>query len=148
MAGSREREGASLVLSNSGPCPPDLDHDLTPLRRLASASQDALVFFCEAIGRSPTAARVFDRLDERLARLRREAFGRRGWLLSWQRRPDGSWLARLSGPGLARTIERSARTRSCAILRTARVMARIRAFRAQPRTCPGPDPDSQHATTP
>ena len=126
---------------------PQLDHYLTPLRRLAGVSQDGLDWLCEALATAPTAfpAGAIDRLDERLARARREAFGRRNWLLSWHRAPDGSWRARLSGPDSDRTIERSARTRACAILLSARAMSRIRAFRARIGTPPGPDPDSRFA---
>lgn len=137
-----------LVPGKSGLHSHRLRDDANPLRRLLTASHDVLALFCEAVGRSPRPARVFDRLDERLAVARRAAFGRRRWLLSWHRRPDGSWLARLSGPGAERTVERSARTRSCAILRAARASGRIREFHDQTRARTGLDPDSRHAATP
>lgn len=107
---------------------PRLDHYLTPFRHLAWATGDGLALLCEVLTLSPF---CLDRLDERLARARREAFGRRAWLLSWHREPDGSWRARLSGPDLERTVERTARTRACAVRRTARAAVRIRAYRAR-----------------
>ena len=113
-----------------------------------AASQDGLALFCEAWASSRLPVLGLDGLDERLARARRQAFGRRCCVLSWQRELDGSWRARLSGPDLEMTIERSARTRACAIFRSARVLRRIRAFRARLATCPDPDPDSRHAEAP
>jgi len=85
----------------------------------------------------------FDRLDERRARGRREAFGRRARLLSWAPGPDGLWTARLSAPGVRTTIERSARTRCGAIDRAARVLDRIVEVRDRlgPRPDPGARPD-------
>lgn len=85
-------------------------------------------------------ARVVDLLDERIARRRREEFGRRGWLLSWQREPDGRWKARLSGPEAVHTIERTATTRSRAIARSARAMTRLRSIRARLGARTTPDP--------
>ncbi len=125
-----------------------LRDDVGLLRRLVSASQDALAVFCEALGRSSRPALLLDRLDERLALARRAEFGRRLWLLSWHRRPDATWTARLSGPGFERTVERSARTRAFAISRAARASGRIREFRERTRSRPGLDPDSRHAATP
>jgi hypothetical protein len=72
---------------------------------------------------------VLDRLDERLAVRKRRALGPRGWLVSWQRCPDGRWLARLSGPESVRTIERSGRTRASAISRSARALDRLSVLR-------------------
>jgi hypothetical protein len=141
-------EGAILVPGRSGQKLQQLGHDVSPLRRLISASQDGLALFFEAVGRSPLPARIFNRLDERLAVARRAALGRRRWLLSWHRRPDGSWLARLSGPGFERTIERSALTRSGSILLATRALNRIQKFRDQTRIRPGLDSDSRHAALP
>lgn len=61
--------------------------------------------------------------DERWARLMREEFGRRRWILSWQRREgaDG-WIARLSCPRLAETIEREGNSRCHAIGRANRAL--------------------------
>jgi hypothetical protein len=73
--------------------------------------------------------RVLDRLDERVAVRTRRALGPRGWLVSWQRCPDGRWLARLSGPESVRTIERSGRTRVSAVSRSARAFNRLSALR-------------------
>jgi hypothetical protein len=88
---------------------------------------------------------VLDALDERRARRLRDEFGRRLWLLSWHQQPDRRWRARLSGPGLVCTIERSARTRRRAIGRTARAMSRIMAHQArtEPAGVRCPDPPSQ-----
>src|SRR5438128_2094524 len=62
---------------------------------------------------------IVDFMDERVARRHRRVFGRRRLLLSWQREPDGRWKARLSGPGLVHTIERTGRSRRRAIARAA-----------------------------
>jgi hypothetical protein len=112
---------------------PRIDHYLTPLRLLGRATQDGLARFCEALTpRGPGRSyRAVDLVDERLARARRESLGRRGLLVSWHPEPDGSWRARLSGPGEMRTIERSARTRSLAIVRSARALASVQSFRAR-----------------
>jgi hypothetical protein len=56
-----------------------------------------------------------DRRDELRARLLREVFGRRRWLLSWQRLGRRRWLARLSCPDLAETVEAIGWTRCRAI---------------------------------
>jgi hypothetical protein len=80
-------------------------------------------------------AAAADALDERGARRRRRELGRRGLLLSWQREPDGRWKARLSGPGLVQTLERTGRSRRRAIDRSARALDRLPALRA--RICRG-----------
>ncbi len=103
----------------------------TPLRQLA-----ILLKF----GPGPLVARLIDRADERLARRRRESFGRRHWLLSWQRESDGRWKARLSGPETVHTVERTATTRSRAIDRSARALTRLGTIRD--RLDAGPTPDS------
>ncbi|MBX6316353.1 MAG: hypothetical protein IRY99_26095 [Isosphaeraceae bacterium] len=66
-----------------------------------------------------------DRLDERRARRLRERYGRSGWLVSWLRLEDGSWLARLSSPDLPDTCERTGRTRSEAIRRADEALLRL-----------------------
>jgi hypothetical protein len=88
---------------------------------------------------------AFGTLDERRARRLREELGRRRWLVSWQRDPDGRWRARLSGPETPRTVERTARTRSRAIERAARAMGRIldfRSARAMERMLVRPSPNA------
>jgi hypothetical protein len=52
--------------------------------------------------------------DERARRLRTDLGGRR-WIVSWARTDDGTWLARVSGPGHPETIERNGLTRVHAI---------------------------------
>ena len=65
-----------------------------------------------------------DEHDERWARLMRDEFGRRRWLLSWQPHGAGeTWIARLSCPQLPETIEREGRSRCHAIGRANRAMA-------------------------
>jgi hypothetical protein len=93
-------------------------------------------------------ARAIDLLDERRARRRREAFGRRRWLLSWHRDPDGRWRARLSGPEAPRTVERTSGTRVGAIARAAQAMERLLAFRAARSSDRPPDPTPQNRTRP
>ena len=77
-------------------------------------------------------SRGLDDLDERRARRLRADLGQRRCLVSWHRLPEGAWRARLSGPGLVVTIERSARRRSRAIVRATRAMDRILAHHAFP----------------
>ncbi|GAC1469672.1 MAG: hypothetical protein NVSMB9_13740 [Isosphaeraceae bacterium] len=74
--------------------------------------------------------RFLDRRDERQACSHREEFGGRRWVLSWHRRSDGLWTARLSGPEVVRTLERTARTRRKAIARAARAMSSLSARRS------------------
>lgn len=74
---------------------------------------------------------AFDRFDERRACGRRERLGRRWWLLSWQREGRGLWMARLSGPEVMDTIERSGLTRCAAITRSTRAMKQNLSIRAQ-----------------
>jgi hypothetical protein len=73
---------------------------------------------------------LMDLADERRAPRSREAFGRRGWLLTWQRDADGRWRARLSSPGVPRTVERTASSRRRAVARAALAMDRLLSFRA------------------
>lgn len=77
------------------------------------------------------AAEAADALDEWGARRHRRAFGRRRLLLSWHRDADGSWRARLSGPGVLHTIERTAPTRRQAAVRSARALHRLPVIRAR-----------------
>lgn len=64
-----------------------------------------------------------DRHDEAEAVRVREDLGRRGRLVSWRRRRDGRWLARVSDPEFPGTIERSGRTRCEAIRLAASYLA-------------------------
>jgi hypothetical protein len=68
-------------------------------------------------------------VDERRARRLRLRFGQRRWLVSWQRQPDGRWLARLSCPSLVFTLERIGSTRTAAIAHAAHTMNAILALR-------------------
>jgi hypothetical protein len=114
---------------------PRLGRYLAPFRRLGAASGYGLELLLEALASAPVLPRrVLDVLDEQLAQGRRTTFGRRRRLLSWHREPDGRWQARLSGPELERTIERSARTRIWAIRRSARAMDRTPSLRDQIET--------------
>jgi hypothetical protein len=72
---------------------------------------------------------IFDRLDERRARRFRTVLGRRQWLVSWEWIGDGCWLARLSCPSLATTLERTGRTRTRAIGRATRALTLHLTFR-------------------
>jgi hypothetical protein len=84
--------------------------------------------------------RALDRWDERQARRLRGSLGPRGWLVSWHADAERGWRARLSGPGLVVTIERTAPTRRAAIARATRAMNRILEHHAQtlPPTPDGP----------
>ena len=68
---------------------------------------------------------VFDCRDERRARALRESYGKRLRLLSWVRDSDGRWRARLSGPGVERTLERTGRSRARAAESAAVAMDRL-----------------------
>jgi hypothetical protein len=68
---------------------------------------------------------ILDRRDERLACVLREEYGQRRRLLSWTRDPDGLWRARISGPGVVRTLERTGRTRTQAAEAAAAAMDRL-----------------------
>lgn len=57
----------------------------------------------------------FDQRDQRRACRLRQHYGRRRWLLSWLPLDDRRWLARLSCPELAETVEAVGRTRCEAI---------------------------------
>ena len=61
---------------------------------------------------------LLDEIDEERARRLRHEFGQRRWILSWNREVEG-WVARLSGPGVAETIEQVGRTRVEAVERAA-----------------------------
>jgi hypothetical protein len=61
--------------------------------------------------------RFRDKRDDQRARVLRANYGRRGWLVSWRRLEDGSWLARLSCPEWPETVEATGATRCRAILR-------------------------------
>ncbi len=58
---------------------------------------------------------LMDNLDEERARILRHGMGLRRWIVSWSLTEEGPWLARVSGPGHAETIERSGLTRIHAI---------------------------------
>lgn len=61
---------------------------------------------------------LLDELDGQRAKRLREKYGLQRWVLSWM--PEGTkWMARISGPGHAETIERIGRTRVEAIERAA-----------------------------
>lgn len=69
-----------------------------------------------------------DLLDARdLARSRRlrAAYGRRRWLISWERRPDGRWAARLSCPDRPETVVRHGTTRCRAACAADRALRRL-----------------------
>jgi hypothetical protein len=63
-----------------------------------------------------------DRRDNRRARRRRQALGRRRWLVSWYPRRDGWWVARISGPDDPETVERAGASRIDAIDRAERAL--------------------------
>ena len=69
------------------------------------------VFAATFIGPFRWIGGILDRRDERRARKLRLEYGRRLRILSWQRMRCGTWQARLSGPGLDRTVERIGSTR-------------------------------------
>jgi hypothetical protein len=58
---------------------------------------------------------ILNDIDEQRAKKLRHEFGQRLWILSWHPSEQGTWLARLSGPGCPETIERTGRTRAEAI---------------------------------
>ena len=64
----------------------------------------------------PMMKSMIDSRDDRIAREMRDAFGRCGWLVSWHRLGDDSWLARLSCPDIVETVEEFGRTRREAIV--------------------------------
>jgi hypothetical protein len=67
---------------------------------------------------------LIDELDETRAKRLREQYGLRKWILSWM--PEGKkWMARISGPGHADTIEAIGRTRFEAIERAARALEAV-----------------------
>ncbi len=66
-----------------------------------------------------------DRKDECRARQMRQSLGLRRCVVSWERQHDGQWRARLSGPRIVVTIERTAKSRGLAILRAETAMNRI-----------------------
>lgn len=75
--------------------------------------------------------RVIDVLDERAAQRLQGTLGRRRWLVSWQRDANGRWRARLSGPELIHTIERTGGTRWRAIRRSVGALDRLPTLRAR-----------------
>ncbi|MEO6808212.1 MAG: hypothetical protein ABI353_03770 [Isosphaeraceae bacterium] len=66
-----------------------------------------------------------DRQDDNLARSLREEFGEMQWLVSWTRLDDGAWLARLSGPGVSRTVEAVGPSRCEAIRDASSIAAQV-----------------------
>ncbi len=75
-------------------------------------------------GRGPWWA-VRDRWDDQWAKRRRADLAHRRWLVSWQRRDDGQWLARVSSPDLPVTIERARSTRCRAIEAAVKYLAEL-----------------------
>lgn len=72
---------------------------------------------------SKSVGEISDWLDERQAQRLRQNYGQVGWLVSWQREEEGGpWLARLSCPGWAETIERYGVTRRTAINKADRAL--------------------------
>jgi hypothetical protein len=86
--------------------------------------------------RDGTAIRLMDNLldeiDEERARQLRNDLGRRHWLVSWMLDDDGTWMARVSGPGYPDTVERTGRTRVEAIERATSALREL---------MPGPEED-------
>jgi len=84
----------------------------------------------------------WDRIDNRRACELREAYGQRLRLLSWERDPDGRWGARLSGPGIERTIVRTGRSRFRAAEAASVAMDRLlfTRFTLRPHRDQPPDP--------
>lgn len=68
---------------------------------------------------------VRDQWDDHWAVRRRAVLARRRWLVSWTRREDGSWLARVSAPELPVTIERAGKSRRLAIQRATKYLAEL-----------------------
>jgi hypothetical protein len=73
-----------------------------------------------------------DSWDERLARRLQVDYGRKRWVLSWSRRPDGGWRAQLSSPDWPRTTAAPGRTRCEAIRRADLALRLIRSRGAGP----------------
>ncbi|RUL85733.1 hypothetical protein [Tautonia sociabilis] len=71
----------------------------------------------------PALARWADDRDARRADRLRRSLGRMRWLISWERRGDGRWVARLSCPELPETVARCGRSRCEAARRAARVLS-------------------------
>lgn len=69
--------------------------------------------------------RLFDGRDQRRAQLLRLELGARLWLVSWSRRRDGRWLARVSCPQFDATFERSGWSRCEAIRRAEGAIRRL-----------------------
>ncbi|HEY2158697.1 MAG TPA: hypothetical protein VGH33_23905 [Isosphaeraceae bacterium] len=67
---------------------------------------------------------LLDEVDEERARRLRDELGQRRWIVSWSLTDEGPWLARVSGPGHAETIERSGLTRIHAIELAAEALGR------------------------
>jgi hypothetical protein len=87
-----------------------------------------------------------DHVDERRARRLRFQIGQRRWLVSWHRKSDGRWLARLSCPSLVFTLERTGKTRTAAIVQAVHTMNSILALRPLfQRGSPGIDEDRQQS---
>jgi hypothetical protein len=68
---------------------------------------------------------LLDAWDDREARLLRAELGGHRWLVSWTRRDDGRWLARVSCPSLPTTVERDGRSRCRAIRRAEAALHRL-----------------------
>jgi len=69
----------------------------------------------EGSGRKRSFAQVMDNVDQaRAVRIRNE-YGRVRWLVSWYPQEDGFWLARLSCPTIAETVEALGQSRCLAI---------------------------------
>jgi hypothetical protein len=79
-----------------------------------------------------------DARDARFAGRLREDYGARGWLISWERRGDARWVARLSCPAFPETVTRRGRTR-CHAARRAEQALRLLLSEDDPPE-PGIDP--------
>ncbi len=67
---------------------------------------------------------LLDEIDETRAKGLREVYGLKRWVLSWMVQGD-AWMARISGPGHADTVERTGRTRVDAIEKAAAALKEV-----------------------
>jgi hypothetical protein len=106
-------------------------------RGLSSRLRRGLSRFVNRFRPLRAVAGLLDGWDERAARRLRESLGKRGRLVSWSREADGRWRARISGPGVVRTLERTGRTRHRAVTRSIDALDRLPALRALIGSRPG-----------